>query len=219
MARTGAIVGCCAAVSLALVGCGGGNKASPPTTVSTTTGEASTVAESTTATSSPVTTTTSTVVPPTTQPCPAVAGSTNPVASLSTTHSVLLTSVRETTGRCTDRVVFDFTGKTADPPGYALSYRAPPIAEDASGAAVTVAGSAFIVVTVKPGYGYDFETGASTYTGAKRIATPGAHHVRELVETGDFEGVLNWVIGVDARRPFAAHASGSPTHQLVITIS
>ena len=40
---------------------------------------------------------------------------------------------------------------------------------------------------------------------------PGAQHVRRSSQTGDFEGVLNWVIGLDQQRPFAVTATGTPT--------
>ena len=74
----------------------------------------------------------------------------------------------------------------------------------------------------KPAYGYDFETGKTTYTGPKRITPPGTYHVREVVETGDFEGVLNWVIGLDAQRAFAftagGHADPSAGHHVLLTL-
>ena len=41
---------------------------------------------------------------------------------------------------------------------------------------------------------------------------PRANHVTEIVETGDFEGVLTWVIGLDAKRPFTVEATGTPQH-------
>ena len=43
--------------------------------------------------------------------------------------------------------------------------------------------------------------------------------MQAIVETGDFEGVLTWVIGLDAKRPFSVQATGTPRHQLVVTIS
>jgi hypothetical protein len=43
--------------------------------------------------------------------------------------------------------------------------------------------------------------------------------VKAIVETGDFEGVLTWVIGLDGKRPFSVQATGTPRHQLVVTIS
>jgi hypothetical protein len=78
---------------------------------------------------------------------------------------------------------------------------------DGSGAPVTVNGSAFVRVRCEPAYGYDFATGQPTYTGPKQITATGTKHVRQLVETGDFEGVLNWIIGLDAQRPFVVHTA------------
>jgi hypothetical protein len=120
---------------------------------------------------------------------------------------------------CVDHVVFDFTAKGTDLPGYSVTYTTGPIVGDASGAPVAVAGNAFVVVKVKPGYGYDFETGRPTYNGPKSVPVPHANHVRAIVETGDFEGVLTWVIGLDVKRPFSIQATGTPRHQLVVTIS
>ena len=62
---------------------------------------------------------------------------------------------------------------------------------DASGAPVAVAGNAFVVVKVKPGFGYDFETGRQTYNGPPSIPVAHTNHVRSIVETGDYEGVLS----------------------------
>jgi hypothetical protein len=72
-------------------------------------------------------------------------------------------------------------------------------------------------VRLEPAYGFDFETGAPSYTGPKRIAATGAHHMTEVVETGDFEAVVTWVIGLDSMRPVGLEASGSP-HRLVVTL-
>ncbi len=41
-----------------------------------------------------------------------------------------------------------------------------------------------------------------TYTGPKRL--PGTDPVAEVVKTGDFEGVVTWVIGLDRELPFSA---------------
>ena len=120
---------------------------------------------------------------------------------------------------CVDHVIFDFTGKGTDPPGYTVTYGTAPFVGDASGAPIAVAGSAFVVVKVKPGYGYDFETGKQTYNGPKSVPVGHTNHVRAIVETGDFEGVLTWVIGLDTKRAFSVQATGTPRHQLVVTIS
>ena len=42
----------------------------------------------------------------------------------------------------------------------------------------------------------------------KHTKPVGTHHVVDLVETGDFEGVMSWVIGLDGQRPFTANAHG-----------
>ena len=87
---------------------------------------------------------------------------------------------------------------------------------------MTVAGTAFVVVRCAPAYGYDFETGRTDLHRARSASPPtGTHHVREVVETGDFEGVLTWVIGLDAQRPFRVtrRRHGPPTRQLIVTFS
>ena len=152
-------------------------------------------------------------------PCQAVPIPTTPVTSPIAAQPSLLTNVQELGDECVDHVIFDFTGKGTDPPGYSVTYGTPPFVADGSGAPVAVAGNAFVVVKVKPGYGYDFETGTPTYKGPKSVPVGHANHVRAIVETGDFEGVLTWVIGLDAKRPFSVEATGTPRHQLVVTMS
>jgi hypothetical protein len=152
-------------------------------------------------------------------PCQPVPMPDTPVSNPSPSKAVLLTAVRERSDGCVDHIIFDFKGKSPDAPGYTLTYGTPPFVQDGSGAPVPVAGSAFIVVRLSPAYGYDFETGVQTYNGARRIAATGANHVTEVVETGDFEAVVTWVIGLDTKRPFTVEATGTPAHQLVVTVS
>ena len=58
-------------------------------------------------------------------------------------------------------------------PSCKVEYQPGPFSQDGSGAPVTVAGSAFVVVRCYPAYGFDFETGTPTYTGPKRIEATG----------------------------------------------
>ena len=44
-----------------------------------------------------------------------------------------------------------------------------------------------------------------TYTGPRRL--PGRDPITEVVKTGDFEGVVTWVIGLDRERPFLVTGS------------
>lgn len=197
------IVGCCGALVL---GACGGSKPTVSTNASTTV--------------SPDSATTTTVEFSTTSlPCQPVPVPTTPVTSPIAAQPSLLTNVQELGDSCVDHVIFDFTGKGTDPPGYSVTYGTPPFVADGSGAPVAIAGNAFVVVKVKPGYGYDFETGTQTYKGPKSVPVGHANHVRAIVETGDFEGVLTWVIGLDAKRPFTVEATGTPRHQLVVTMS
>ncbi len=201
--------------------CSGGSKrtAPPTTTAVPTTAVATTtprsVASRTTATVAP----TSTSTPPTTaQPCPGGSGAGATVVNTAS-NSVLLTNISTTSDRCIDRVAFSFTATTPGKPGYVVSYGSAPFHEDASGNPVDVPGSGFIVVKIKPGYTYDFETGTRTYNGPARITPSGAAHVRAIVRTGDYEGVLTWVIGTNGKRPYTVQASAGARPQLVVTIS
>jgi hypothetical protein len=207
------------AVALVVSACGGDddNKKSDdasPTTVATSDSSSSSTAPTTAAT-----TTTTVDLPTTSLPCQAIPAPTAPVKSPVPGKSVYLTKVDRQGDACRDHVYFDFAPKTTDAPGYEVSYGSPPFTADGSGAPVKVAGNAFVVVKIQPGYGYDFETGAKTYTGPTRFTPPGAKYVKEVVETGDFEGVLTWVIGLDTKRPFSVQATGTPKPQLVVTIA
>jgi hypothetical protein len=130
----------------------------------------------------------------------------------------VLTGVAVASSGCRDQVLFQYKVRGVAPPSCKIEYRPGPFVKDASGAPVTIAGSAFLVVRCFPAYTYQPETGDTTY-GLQRLDPPGMRHVRELVVTGSFEGVLTWVIGLDARRPFAIAATGTPRKELAINIS
>jgi hypothetical protein len=197
------IVGCCAA--LLLSACGGSSKTQVSPTSSTAAGGS---------------TTTTAELSTTSLPCQPIPVPTTPVTSpAASSAAALLTHVEELGDNCVDHVIFDFDAKGTDPPGYTLTYGTPPFTADGSGKTIPVAGNAFIVVKVQPGYGFDFEAGKPTYTGPKSVSVNDTNHVQAIVETGDFEGVLTWVIGLDAKRPFSVQATGTPRHQLVVTVS
>jgi hypothetical protein len=204
--RSAIVLGCCGAL---LLGACGGSK---PTV--TTEGTSTTVADG----SGGGSTTTTEVLTTTSLPCQPLPEPTTPVTSPTTADVSLLTNVQELGDDCVDHVIFDFTGKGSNPPGYTVTYGTPPFAADGSGEPVPVAGDAFVTVKVSPGYGFDFDTGDPTYSGPKSVPVSSTNHVRAIVETGDFEGVLTWVIGLDTKRPFSVQASGTPNHQLVVTI-
>lgn len=112
-----------------------------------------------------------------------------------------------------DRVVFEFRDEGL--PGYRVEYMQPPLKEDGSGDPVDVAGNAFVVVRMEPASGFDLNTGEGelVYKGPKRL--PGASVVKEVVRTGDFEAVLSWAIGLEAKVPFRVTTAASPSRLIV----
>jgi hypothetical protein len=190
--------------------CGSDKKAASPDTTPVTDATTSSTA-ATTSTSATVTTTTSPVCPNT--------GSSDPRHTPAAQAAALLTGVKVTAAGCRDSVTFTFERAGAAVPSCTVEYKPGPFTQDASGKRVAVAGTAFVSVRCEPAYGYDFVTSTPTYTGPKRVTATGTAHVREVVETGDFEGVLNWVIGLDAQRSFGIAAGGVPNRQLTITFS
>jgi hypothetical protein len=191
-------------------------KSSPPPTTSA----SSTTVAGETPSSSAASTTTVTEVFPTISslPCQTIPIPATPVKSVAPGAEVYLTKVDEQGDRCVDHVIFSFTSTQSGPPAYTITYGTPPFVQDGSGKPVSVKGNAFIVVKVQPGYGFDFVANKPTYTGSKSIM-PTANHVQSIVETGDFEGVLTWVIGMDSKRPFSVEATGKPQTQLAVTVS
>jgi hypothetical protein len=112
-----------------------------------------------------------------------------------------------------DRVVFQFQGEGI--PGYRIEYVDGPLKEDGSGAPVTLAGNAFLVVRMEPASGFDLNTGEGKliYKGPRRL--PGGSVVKEVVRTGDFEAVLTWAVGLDSKTPFRVTTTSSPSRLIV----
>jgi hypothetical protein len=143
-------------------------------------------------------------------------GSTATVSTPETTTTSLLTAVRVAHNGNADRVVFEF--RSGDPiPGYKVGYGQRPIVEDPSGKGVDVSGDNVVTVRMAHASGYDLtkgDAGGPTYTGAKRIAGPGSPVV-EAVESGDFEGILNWVIGVKGRPGLRVSTLSAPPRVVI----
>ena len=200
--------------------CSSGKKHSTPATTTSAPAPASTTSSAAATTSSTELAAASTVVTTTTAPACPTAGSTAVRSTLPRQPAALLTHVAVSTAPCTAAVVFTFRRHGTAVPSCTVDYRDGPFSSEASGAPVAVAGTAFVLVRCEPGYGYDFETGQPTYTGPKRVVVPSpTSHVHEVVETGDSEGVVTWVIGLDGKRAFTITATGAPVRQLIVTFS
>jgi hypothetical protein len=207
-----------AVLVLGACGDGGDNSAdAPPSSTlpdATTTTPAS--AAPTTVNTTPVVTD---VFPTVSLPCQPVPTPTEPKTSPGQPREVYLSNVQLAGDECVDHVVFSVTSEHGDAPGYEVVYAPPPFAQDGSGEPVDVAGDAFIVVRLRPAYGYDFVNNRPTYSGPKRIPTTDANHVTEVVQLGDFEGVITWVIGLDSKRPFTVESTAGTQAQLAVSVA
>jgi hypothetical protein len=193
--------------SAVLAACGGSDGTTQPgATTATTTVEVTTTEPA--PTTAPTTTEAEPPGPPfSTAPARAQAG---------LTRLALLTDVRLGHHEGYDRIVFEFLPGSR--PGYRVRYVQPPIVEDASGNPVDVAGEAFLSIRIEPASGFDL-TGdlGEVYAGPTRIAgsSAGTDAVVEVVRTGDFEGVLTWVAGLDERVPFRVMRLAGPPRIVV----
>jgi hypothetical protein len=127
-----------------------------------------------------------------------------------------------------DRVTFDFqTSICVDSPCGPIvnplpviaraGYVEPPILADPSGMQVDVSGNAVlqVVMTNASGVNLLVDPPLQTYTGPTRIQAD-LPNVVEVVETGDFESVLSWAIGVRSGAGGAtAQVLTSPTRVVV----
>ena len=120
------------------------------------------------------------------------------------------TAVRAGRQQGFDRVVFEFG--SGGLPGYTIEYVGRPIRQCGSGNAVSVAGSAWLRVGMTPARAHD-DDGQATV--AERALSPGLPAVRALRLTCDFEAVLEWVIGVDERKPYRVLELRNPDRLVV----
>lgn len=161
--------------------------------------------------------TTTTTTGATTSSTAALEGaSTSPTSVPAGADDAYLVDVRAAPHAGFDRVVFEFEGGS---PGFAARYVTGPVHEDGSGRPVPLQGSAALEVRMEraatarmSGDGV-----ALTYRGPYRIR-PHTSNVVEVVRTGDFEGVVTWVVATRARTPFKAYALSAP-HRVVVDVA
>jgi hypothetical protein len=132
---------------------------------------------------------------------------------------LLLSDVRVGTHGCYERVAFEFrpqTGDPAGPLGYQVEYQPGPVTQDGSGDPVAVKGNAYLVVRLTAtGVDLTKETAPPTYTGPTSLEPAGASSIRQVRRVGDFEGVLTWVVGLEAPVPFTVTAHEAPFRLVV----
>ena len=109
-----------------------------------------------------------------------------------------------------DRVVFEFSGVGF--PGYQVQYATEPIRACGSGAEVPLAGADRLAVRFEPAQAHDT---LGNVTAAARSLAPRLQQVLELKLVCDFEGQVEWAIGLDARRPFRVLEVSQPPRVIV----
>ncbi len=90
-----------------------------------------------------------------------------------------------------ERFVFEFEGGV---PGYRVRYVDKPITQCGSGRVVPVAGDAWLKMHFMPARAHDQDSGQPTVTDRNRMLD--FSNARQLVDVCDFEGNVEWVLGV-----------------------
>jgi hypothetical protein len=139
-----------------------------------------------------------------------------PASAPAGTTRGLLKDVRVAAQGGFDRVVFEFEGAL---PGYRVATTEAPVHEDGSGDEVDVEGSALLEVRFDNASGVRFEGErvVEVYTGPDRVRSAGTQVVAEVVELGDFEGTVTWVIGLRTSTGVQVSTLTSP-HRLVVDV-
>ena len=126
-----------------------------------------------------------------------------------------LVNVSTSSGEGTQRLVFEFAGDTA--PGWQVGYEPLPVLADPTGEPVPLTGPVALVVRMTPAATVNLDDGSftPTYDGPRQLAVEGGSPASELVLAGDFEGLMTWAVGLDARVPFVVDTLASPTRLVI----
>lgn len=141
------------------------------------------------------------------------AGTLEPVRRPSTSvaaRAAVLQAVRAGREPGFDRVVFEFSGSGL--PGYQVHYATEPIRACGSGAEVPLAGEDHLVVRFEPAQAHDT---LGRVTAADRALAPRLQQMLELKLVCDFEGQVEWAVGLAARRPFRVLEDSQPSRVIV----
>src|SRR2546425_253746 len=122
----------------------------------------------------------------------------------------ILRSVEAASGPAYDRVVFVFAADSV--PGYHVEYTTKPVRRCASGDPVMVAGAGRLVVRFEPAQAHD-DRGNPTPLERERVL--GLAAVEEMKLVCDFEGQVEWVLGVMAAGPYRVLDSAGPARVVV----
>ena len=136
------------------------------------------------------------------------AGTMGPVrrtTSLTAARPALLRAVHVTRETGFDRVVFEFSGPAI--PSYRVEYITEPLRACGSGDVVSLAGTRRLVVRLEPAQAHD---SLGRATPGERALAPRLPAVLELRLLCDFEGQVDWAVGVAASRRFRVLEAAGP---------
>ncbi len=144
----------------------------------------------------------------------AFAGTTAPIDRIRATRAGAagLHGVEATTTQAYDRIVFAFTGDSV--PGYHAEYVHGPVRRCGSGDPVQVEGPVLLVIRFAPAQAHD-EAGRPLP--AERERAVGLPVVKEMKLVCDFEGQVEWVLGVAAAAPYRVSELARPA-RLVLDV-
>lgn len=116
---------------------------------------------------------------------------------------------------CVDQVTFEFRSDGRPlPPGYSVEYEKGPFVDFTSGDEFEPAGDAYLVLrfpkTAVFAPGLPGAPPEPTYSGRESIAPSGMNHLQEARIVQGSDGQIQWVIGLDSKRPFNIDASTLP---------
>lgn len=128
------------------------------------------------------------------------------------TGPFLLRAVRTARHAGYDRIVFEFSGSVL--PHHEVEYvRAP--AQCGSGDPVRVAGGVALVARFHGADAHAMRGDRMEPTIADRDRRPALGAVRQLRQICDFEATIEWVMGLDGRRPFRVSSLRDPARVIV----
>lgn len=111
------------------------------------------------------------------------------------------------------RVVFQFAESRL--PGYTIAYANQPPTSCGSGKRVDVAGNAHLAVRLSPAQAHAARGADQVATAAPPDRRPALGPLDQLTQTCDFEGVVQWVLGLREQLPYRAFTLTAPTRLVV----
>lgn len=109
-----------------------------------------------------------------------------------------------------DRVVLEFGGGAL--PGYRVEYVDPPVRQCGSGQPVPLRGEAWLRIRLEPARAHDGRGRATVTERSRRVDLPS---LREMQLICDYEGQVEWVLGLDERGPFRVTELINPSRLVV----